>query len=149
MGGRVGFLPISNLEFGVSYMTSNPNDARYHLVGTDAWYFCQGLELRGEFAYLTREASGVEGTVWGYWVQAAYRMRFLFPNRSGFSGALNRLEPVIRWGQVLDFPEKDRDQLVVGLNYWLFESAALKLSYEFNDGAPDANRFILDFAYGF
>ena len=149
VGGRVGFLPIGNLELGVSYMTGDPSDARYHLVGTDAWYFCEGLELRGEFAYLNRSIGGVEGTVWGYWLQAAYRLRYLFPDRSGFQGVLSRLEPVVRWGQVKDFPEKNRDQVAVGLNFWLFESAPLKLSYEVNDGAPAENRFILEFAYGF
>ncbi len=149
VGGRMGVLPISNLELGVSYMTGDPESARYHLVGTDAWYYWRGLELRGEFAYLTRQKSGVDGTVWGYWLQAAYRLNHQFPGRSGFEGLMNRVEPVIRWGEVLDFPEKNREQLALGLNYWLFESAPLKLSYELNDGAPGDNRFVLEFAYGF
>lgn len=149
LGGRIGVLPIVNLELGVSYMTGNPDSARYHLVGTDAWYHWQGLELRGEFAYLTRQKRGVEGTVWGYWLQAAYRFSHLFPGRNGFEGVMNRVEPVIRWGEILDFPEKNRDQIAAGLNYWLFESAPLRLTYEVNGGAPRDNRFMLAFTYGF
>ena len=43
----------------------------------------------------------------------------------------------------------NRRQLALGLNYWLFESAPLKLTYEINSGAVDENRFFLQFAYGF
>ncbi|MCH7869895.1 MAG: porin [Myxococcales bacterium] len=149
LGGRVGFLPIGNFELGVSYMTGDPSNARYHLVGVDAWYRFNDLELRGEFAHLARKESGVEADVSGYWLQAAYRLRSLLPGSNGFSGVFGRLEPVIRWGEIEGFPEKNREQLAIGLNYWLFESAPLKLTYEINDGAPDDNRFILSFAYGF
>jgi hypothetical protein len=118
-------------------------------VGLDAWYYYEGLELRGEYAYLKRDAGAVRANVQGYWLQAAYRLNRLFPDRTGWRGFANRLEPVIRWGQVLSFEEKNRDQLALGLNYWLFESVPLKLSYELNDGAVDDNRFLLNLAYGF
>jgi hypothetical protein len=51
VGGRIGFLPIPNLELGGSYQTGRTNapGGRYHLVGADAFYWCSGLELRGEF----------------------------------------------------------------------------------------------------
>ncbi len=149
LGGRLGVLPIGNLEIGVSYMTADPDSARYHLVGTDAWYSWEGLELRGEFAYLERDSGGVDADVWGYWVQGGYRLRYLFPEQTGFSGFLNRLEPVVRWGEVRGFSEKNREQLALGLNYWLFESAPLRIMYELNDGAPDDNRLLVQFAYGF
>ena len=149
LGGRIGFLPIANFELGVSYMTGDPSNARYHLVGIDTWYRYDNLELRGEFARLTRKGSGVEGDVSGYWLQAAYRLRSLFPETNKVSFWLGHLEPVIRWGEVAGFSEKNRKQLALGLNYWLFESAPLKLTYEINDGAPDDNRFVLSFAYGF
>ncbi len=145
LGGRLGVLPIGNLEIGVSYATADPDNARYHLVGTDAWYRWEGLELRGEFAYLERGSGGVDAEVWGYWVQSAYRLRHLFPELTG----INRLEPVVRWGEINGFSEKNREQIALGLNYWLFESAPLKIMYEFNDGAPAENRFLVQFAYGF
>ncbi len=107
------------------------------------------MELRGEFAYLERDSGGVDADVWGYWLQGAYRLRYLFPELTGFAGFLNRLEPVVRLGEVTDFSEKNREQLALGLNYWLFESAPLRIMYEFNDGAPTENRFLVQFAYGF
>ena len=45
--------------------------------------------------------------------------------------------------------ELDREQLAFTLNYWLFDSVPLKLSYEFNDGAVSNDRFVAQFAYGF
>ena len=149
VGGRLGFLPIRNLELGVSYATSDPDDVRFHLIGVDAWYNYEGLELRGEFAYLERDEGSVDANVQGYWLQAAYRLNRIFPERNGLHGIANRLEPVVRFGQVSKFSEKNRDQLVIGLNYWLFESAPLKVSYEFNNGAVADNRVLVNFAYGF
>jgi len=149
VGGRLGILPIRNLEFGVSYSTSDPDGVRFHLVGIDAWYNFEGLELRGEYAYLERDDGPVDANVQGYWIQAAYRLNRIFPERMGWSGIANRLEPVIRFGQVSKFSEKNRDQLAIGLNFWVFESAPLKLSYEFNDGAVSDNRLLVNFAYGF
>ena len=149
VGGRLGLLPIRNLEFGVSYSTSNPNDVRFHLIGVDFWYNCEGLELRGEYAYLDRDDGPVDANVQGYWIQAAYRLNRIFTERTGMRGFANRLEPVVRFGQVSKFADKNGDQVAVGLNYWLFESAPLKLSYEFNDGAVTDDRFLINFAYGF
>lgn len=149
VGGRLGFLPIRNLEFGVSYSTSNPNDVRFHLIGVDFWYNWEGLELRGEYAYLERDDGPVDANVQGYWIQAAYRLNRVFTERIGIRGFANRLEPVVRFGQVSKFADKNGDQVVIGLNYWLFESAPLKLSYEFNNGAVTNDRFLINFAYGF
>lgn len=149
VGGRLGFLPIRNFELGVSYLTSDPDNVRFHLIGVDAWYNYEGLELRGEFAYLERDEGPVDANVQGYWIQAAYRLNRIFPERNGLHGIANRLEPVVRFGQVSKFSEKNRDQLVIGLNYWLFESAPLKVSYEFNNGAVADNRVLVNFAYGF
>ena len=58
-------------------------------------------------------------------------------------------EPVIRLGVVGGTDKMDQDQLAVGLNYWLFESAPIKLTYEFNSGELDKDRFLVQFAYGF
>ena len=149
VGGRIGMLPIRNLEFGVSYATSDPDDVRLHMIGVDAWYNYEGLEFRGEYAYLERDNGSLGANVQGYWIQAAYRLNRIFTEREGLRGVANRLEPVVRYGQVSKFSEKNRDQLVIGLDYWLFECAPLKFSYEFNNGAPADNRFLVNFAYGF
>ena len=149
VGGRLGFLPIRNLEFGVSYSTSDPNDVRFHLIGVDFWYSCEGLELRGEYAYLERDKGSIDANVQGYWIQAAYRLNRIFTERDGIRGIGNRLEPVVRFGQVSKFSDKNGEQVAIGLNYWLFESVPVKLSYEFNSGAVNDDRFLINFAYGF
>ncbi len=62
---------------------------------------------------------------------------------------MGRFEPVVRWGQILDNKPENREQLGVGLNYWLFASAPLKFTYEFNMGDVKDDRLLFQFAYGF
>ncbi len=160
-GGRVGVLPIPNLEIGGSFQsgTVSPTDDpsapgdRYHLAGSDAWFDWRGLELRGEYIWKTRRFEGTDLSEQGYYLQGAYRMNHLVPDTGGLRGVVGRFEPVVRWGQIFDYAprieEKARKQLALGLAYWLFESAPLKFTYEFNEGAVDSNRVFVQFAYGF
>ncbi len=60
-----------------------------------------------------------------------------------------RFEPVIRWGQTSGHSPDDRDQLALGLNYWLYASVPLKVTYEFNQGEVKNDRLLLQLAYGF
>ena len=39
--------------------------------------------------------------------------------------------------------------LAFGLNYWLYESVPLKLTYEINGGGTNDNRVLAQLAYGF
>ncbi len=152
VGGRIGVLPIPNLELGVSYQTgkvSETND-RYNLIGADAWYSFRGLELRGEYIRSSQDQEGSSNpNAQGYYLQAAYRLRNLINETSGWRGALGRLEPVIRWGQILDFDPLKQKQLAFGLDYWLFETAPLKFTYELNSKTVSHDQFIIQFAYGF
>ena len=150
-GGRLGFLPIPNLEIGASYLTtkvSNPG-SRVHLAGADLWYLAWGIEFRGEFMNLSRDAGGIDADVWAYSLQASYRLRNLISNTSGLHGLLGRFEPVIRWGEINDLPTKNREQVALGLNFWIFESAPLRITYELNSGAVSSDRIFAQFAYGF
>ena len=149
-GGRLGFLPIENLEIGASFMSGRASSSEDHfdMVGFDAWYYLGGLELRAEYARLNRTRGVTIPDGYGYYVQAAYRNRDWAAD-TGIRGVLSRLEPVIRWGEVEDADELNLEQFAFGLNYWLYESVPIKLAYELNDGADDDNRFIVQFAYGF
>ena len=151
IGGRIGFLPIPNLEVGGSYQTSRTNgpDGRYHLFGMDASYWHEGLELRGEAIRLSRDDREGDLDKWGYYLQAAYRLSYLPTNGEALGGFLGRLEPVARWGQVLDAGPFNRRQLALGLNYWLFDSVPLKFTYEINWGAEPDNRLFFQASYGF
>ena len=151
MGGRIGFLPIPNLELGVSYLTGRTRGSpgRFNMQGADLSYWWRGLDVRGEFVRKSRNSSGSNPDVWGYWVQTAYRLRHEFPQTSGFLGQLGKLEPVIRWGQIRDLNELDRNQFALGLNYWIFESLPVMFTYEFNGEAVRNDRLLVQWAYGF
>ena len=147
VGGRIGFLPIPNLELGASFLSGREQGSgdRFNLVGLDAWYSLRGLQLRAEYVALSSDAPDA----WGYYAQAAYRLRHRIPQTTGLLGVVSRLEPVIRWGEVRGSGAREHKQLALGLNYWLYPSVPLKLTYELNDGSVDGGRFIAQLAYGF
>lgn len=151
VGGRIGFLPIENLELGISYLTGRTRGSpgRFNMQGADVSYWWRGLDVRGEFVRKSRNASGSNPDVWGYWLQTAYRLRYEFPQTSGFLAQIGRLEPVIRWGQIRGLNPLERNQFALGLNYWLFESVPLKFTYEFNGKALHNDRFLAQWAFGF
>ena len=149
-GGRIGFLPIPNLELGASWSTGRTKGpgGRFNLLGSDLWYWNDGLELRGEYVRLSRKSED-RLDKWGYYLQVAYRMSYYLTDPTGWSGVVGRFEPVIRWGQTKGFNPDNRDQLALGLNYWLYPSVPLKLTYEFNQGKVKNDRLFLQLAYGF
>jgi len=161
IGGRLGWLPVPELEIGASYargrvlVTSDEGmevedepTRSYRFYGADLnWQPVKGLDLRGEYA--RQRAGGAEASVapesavWRTWYgQAAYR----------FNG--KPWELVARYG---DFKSGNvmmsADQFGAGLNYWLTGSTVIKASYEFNN--PDSpmsrlgDNFIMQFAHGF
>ncbi len=148
-GGRIGFLPIPNLEIGASYMRGKAKGTggRFDLFGADAWYKISGLELRGELMRLARKNAGPDMNRFGYYLQAAYRLSGMISETTGWKGFLSRLEPVVRWGAIDQRPS--RRQLAFGLDYWLFPSVPVKFAYEINDGAVDDDRLFFQLAFGF
>lgn len=150
-GARFGFLPIPNLEIGASYQTGKIADTRfrYNLVGSDLWYYWQGLELRAEYVRLSQERDSSSPSTQGYYVQASYRLNNLIRDTGAWWGQVGRLEPVVRWAQIADFDPNEREQLAFGLNFWLYASVPLKLTYELNSGQIDDDRLFVQFSYGF
>ena len=159
-GGRVAFLPIPSLELAVSGATGDAavveddgidveGDPKrgYQVVGFDASYQWNNLDLRGEYVKQEVDPSpssiAPEGGVWETWyAQAAYKF------------ADGKWEGVARY---TDFqsPHADdtQEQLALGINYLITPSAFLKFGYESNKGEPgeitDADRWILQIAYGY
>jgi hypothetical protein len=152
VGGRFGILPMPGLEVGVSAGMSKIGLAgegkrRYAVAGADVSLKLGSFDLRGEYIQqrvgALATSAAPEGGAWKTWYsQVAYRI----PSTDW--------EPVLRYG---DFKSPHADQKLrqwgVGVNYWLAANAVAKFGYEFNKGDPgsanDANRLLLQFAFGF
>ena len=143
-GGRLGFLPIPNLEVGFSGQTGKSRDqGRYNLIGADFWYSLAGFELRSEYSRAETDRDR-----WGYYVQGAYDLGEHIRETTGLMGMLGRMEPVVRWGETMG-AGPNRQQVAVGLDYWLYPSVPLKFTYELNSGGVQNDRFFLQVGYGF
>ena len=159
-GGRVSFVPLPRLEFGLSgaigkaRITENDGEdvdddptRDYDTFGVDASYQVGNLDLRGEYIHqkIADEALSVipEGGKWKSWyAQGAYK----------FGGA--KWEAVVRYGDFSSpHSSQEQEQMAIGLNYLIAPHAILKVGYEFNEGvsgeSTDADRLLLQIAYGF
>jgi hypothetical protein len=149
LGGRVGWLPIPELElaYAIQYADVAPEgsaagDARLMTHVLSAWYALEHeaiagrLEARAEFVLADYDgeldfgAGPFDNDRSGGYVQLAYR-----PTMA--SSLLADLEPVVRW-DFLDQPggaprPADERRLTVGVNYWIAPSAVVKVAYRFDD----------------
>lgn len=96
VGGRIGVLPVRELELGVSATTGLWNDEfdqRYSALVGDVIFARWGLNVQGEYiATWTQEEAEAEALVRQYWwAQLAYRLE-------PAPGILNRFEFVFRYG---------------------------------------------------
>ena len=170
-GGRIGFLPISSLEVGLSLASGkaqvveiggasaelkSSSNFDYDVFGTDFRYGWDNLELRGE--YIQTEIGKLDGTViledttsfteaevgkWKTWyLQAAYKIP-----KTAF-------ETVIRTGD-LETPHMSQNlsQTTLGVNYLFSSSVIAKLAYEMKNydepGKDNEDTILAQLAYGF
>lgn len=164
-GGRVGFLPVPQLELGYSFQSiSGPVNAT--LNGVDASFMREidwlrgALDLRAEWIWsdagTVRTASddgdplSFSNKRSGGYAQLAYR-----PTKAK-SDITKNFELVGRYDW-LDQPgggelPGNGSRWTVGLNYWLSPSAVLKAAYEIGNGGRDDNRgnsLLIQAAIGF
>ncbi|MBZ0105467.1 MAG: porin [Sulfuricella denitrificans] len=152
LGGRVSLVPLPKFEIGLSGASggvglANEPDRSYRAIGTDIGYQWKNLDLRAEYISQKvgdQEASAAPlGGTWKAWYgQAAYRF---LPSK---------WEGVLRYGKYESPRDSQRQkQWAVGVNYLWGPSVMAKLGYEFNRGLAgqeaDANRWLLQLAYGF
>lgn len=158
-GGRVGYLPWSNLEIGISLATgevglyeeagliAGENTRDYDVFGMDFYWSLKNFQLRGE--YISQEIGGDvtsivpdEAEISAWYTQGAYRW------------------PGTKWESVLRYSDlsaieahNDQEQFALGLNYLFASNVIAKFSYELNDGeagsTADNDRFVMQLAYGF
>lgn len=151
-GGRLGFLPIPNLEIGFSRAfgevgLEDEATRDYDVMSFDLFYRLKNLDLRAE--YVKQEVDGLassiapEGQWWEAWyVQASYK---LLPTK---------FELVARYGDLNStHASQEQEQWAIGINYLFANQGMAKLSYQFNDGVTgnprDEDRFLLQLTYGF
>ncbi len=177
-GGRVGFLPVPELEVGVSGLRgeASPDGAEESADATlwavDLAYTKESEALGGTFdvraewaaSHVSRVTFDPDGAIGfgplsfsnrrsGYYVQAAYR-----PSKSE-SALLKSMEAVVRY-DVLDLPRgapmgADARSWTVGLDYWVGQSTVVKLAYMWTDRndpmgeARDSWALMVQLAMGF
>ncbi len=154
VGGRLGFLPLPKLEFGVSFATAKASGTGalgttgqrdYSVYGADAAYQVAGVDLRGEYVKTKLGADSVssidpDAKEWKAWyAQVAYRV-----------GA-TPWEAVLRYGQYEKPGSPVTNQWTPGINYLFASHVVAKFAYEANDtdGVVDDDRVLAQLTYGF
>ncbi len=171
IGGRVGFLPIPELEIGFSFLTGKVgasgtpfSDVGAFLWGVDLNYvkdleFLKGtVDVKAEYIN-SKVDDATYGTLTfnnkreGGYFQLAYR-----PSKLG--DIIKNFEIVSRYSW-LDNPfgppdSHDERNWTFGLNYWLSASAVIKAAYQFGkkrheeDGEKEnTHAFLIQFSLGF
>jgi hypothetical protein len=152
-GGRVSVIPVSGLEFGVSYL-SGTYDPEGHLeatmAGLDLSYHHEMFDIVGEWVDTETALEAHEGEappdqqVEGWYFQPSLRLAVI-P-----AYFLNSVEAVVRIGEI-DYQHRDVSQLAVGFNYYFNGSTIIRLAWEQldpSDGLKD-DAVTLMFAMGF
>ncbi len=152
-GGRLGILPLANLELGLSWAggaVALPDEAdRDHvIVGADLWWQWRNLELRAEYVRSEVDAlatsTAPDEQHWRtFYAQAAYGLKtrpWEFALRyTDFDSSVDELI---------------QEQWAYGINYLFAPSVLIKLAFESNQGSDDQattsrNRWLGQVAYGF
>ncbi len=175
-GGRIGFLPIPELELGYSFLKGRAGDSGSRFRGVDT--FIHGIDLS-----YNREIRAIKGrldvraeAIWvdtdrvvftgpfdpftfdnkrnGWFVQGAYRPTltdFQFGDRI----ELKNMEFVVRYDQLRESGPgtlgADHDQLTLGFDYWIQPNIVWKTAYTRDDvhGGDDEDGVFMQFAVGF
>lgn len=174
-GGRVGILPIPELELGYSFFTGRVGDSgggfsRIDTVmnGFDLTYTrdidaIKGrLDLRAEVVWVDTDdtlavieplqVTTLTNDRSGWFVQAAYRPTKIDGAIGGFE--FKKMEFVLRYDQLRETGPgslgTDRDRISLGLDYWFRPNAVLKGAFVHDnvDGGEDQNAFLLQLAIG-
>ena len=174
VGGRIGFFPIPELEFGYGFQYADvtPSGSSSHvaslLQSVDLSYVYDSDRFRGTVNFkaqwvwshvnnFTYDPHGTMGGPFSFnnnrnggYLQLAYR-----PSHVA-NGFVKNLEPVFRFdkmNQARTLTGADETRYTVGLNYWLGSSTVFKTAYEFDrQSGPNAdphNSVLVQFVTGF
>ena len=175
-GGRIGFLPIPELELGYSFLTGRVGDSGSRFNGIDTFIHGVDLSYAREFEEIKGRLDLRAEAIWvdtdraiftgpfepftfdnkrnGWFVQAAYR-----PTLSDFTFwdglELKNTEFVLRYEQLRESGPgtrgADHDRLTLGINYWIRPHIVWKAAYSHDSvsGDKDENGFFMQLAFGF
>jgi hypothetical protein len=159
-GGRIGILPIPELEIGISGaigklalidMADNTTllqkGRNYNVIGIDAAYKWTNWDLKAEFIeqHVPSQKNSIvtQAESWKAWyLQMAYRI------------PKTNFEPVLRYGKYTTSVQSQyQRQLAFGLDYWLTPSIAAQAAYELNyaqeNTGNNANSFLIQLVFGY
>lgn len=170
VGGRIGFLPVPELEIGYGFESARvgTDDTEFSDVGyfnniidfsyiQDLKSLAGRIDLRGQFTSLNIDNPGIDHLDYdnksnAWYAQLAYQPYYI---ENSF---LKNIEIVARYDQI-DLPEGaelnvDQKRITVGLNYWLSHSTVFKFAYEnttseHEDKSESESSFIFQMAMGF
>lgn len=170
VGGRIGFLPIPEMEIGVSFenATVGAGDSEYSDVGAtttsfdfsyvgDVSFLAGRLDLKAQSVWLNIDNPNVdhlnfENKSNAFYAQAAYQP---YNVSAEF---LQDFEFVARYDQI-DLPSGsefglDQSRITGGINYWINHSSVLKFAYQsttskYDEGDVTDNGFTLQMSMGF
>lgn len=159
-GGRLGFLPIPEIEMGVSAasgklssfdladnITLLESGREYNVLGADATFQWKNLYFRGEIIQQLVKARAFSiAPAQSRWMAWYLQLAYLLPT--------TEWEPVVRYGEFkTPFSFLNQKQWAFGINYWFAPSIVAKFSYQLNRGQIDtdanANALFVQVAYGF
>ena len=173
IGGRLGYLPIPELEVGYSAQAAKVSPQGFENVdmftqGVDITYKRQVECLRGDIDVRMECVWSHVGTATydptgdlgfgplrfdnnrnGYYIQAAYRPTLADEK------ILRNFEFVLRY-DTLSVPDispgsSDEHRWTPGIDYWISPSTVVKVAYQFDEtsGSQDRNALLLQAAMGF
>jgi len=143
VGGRLGFLPIKDLEFGFSYAQGPYLDgaARQALsrIGGDIQFAYERLQIKGEFVIGEEEVPGASKNE-----HEGLYLQFL-------GEATEKVYGVARYGYWKPKGGDRVTRITIGLGYDLIENVSLRGEYQINDETPsvDNNLFSMQAVLSF
>jgi len=127
VGGRIGLeFPFLGFDVGASVYTGKYAESgageslRLDLVGLDAAYRLDALELRGEVVHAAQDMADGDLNKTGGYVEAGYQVS-------------QRWEPVLRFS-ARDMPGRaaDRSRIAPGISFQISPAGIVRLAYAFN-----------------
>lgn len=131
VGGRIGILPIKDLELGFSYvqgpyLDGTAKEALSRIAG-DIQFVYERLQIKGEFVRGEEEVpGGTDNEHQGYYIQL-------------LGEATEKVYGVTRFGYWKPKGGDRVTRITIGLGYDLIENISLRSEYQINDETPSVD----------